>query len=298
MLKNKSLCIELFLGKLFLYWQKFIKFKFRMAKKKWGQHFLKSKSIAESIVQAADVQHGDHILEIGPGYGMLTQALLNFNATVTAVEIDPDLCAKLRKKFEKENNFTLFEHDVMKLKTNEFEKLIKLPAKIVANLPYNIATALLLKLLPVRNAWESFTVMVQLEVGERLCAIPESGKTYGPLSLVGALGFEKQIVKIITPDCFFPSPKVDSCVIHLLPRNSGLTLEEEKLFLKWSHLLFQHRRKTLLNGIRKHYPEWFQNCKEYLLEKYDMRRPGTLDFNEWMNLFYNFMKSKQNVLGN
>ena len=62
-----------------------------MAKKKWGQHFLKSKSIAESIVQVADVQHGDHILEIGPGYGMLTQALLNFNATVTAVEIDPDL---------------------------------------------------------------------------------------------------------------------------------------------------------------------------------------------------------------
>ncbi len=150
----------------------------------------------------------------------------------------------------------------------------------------------------MRNAWDSFTIMVQLEVGERLCAIPESGKTYGPLSLVGALGFEKQIVKIVTPDCFSPSPKVDSCVIHLLPRNSGLTLEEEKLFLKWSHLLFQHRRKTLLNGIRKHYPEWFQNCKEYLLEKYGMRRPGTLDFNEWMNLFNNFMKSKQNVLEN
>ena len=92
-----------------------------MAKKKWGQHFLKSISIAESIVQAADVKPGDHILEIGPGYGMLTQALLNFNATVTAVEIDPDLCAKLRKKFETENNFTLLEHDVMKLETNEFK---------------------------------------------------------------------------------------------------------------------------------------------------------------------------------
>ena len=66
--------------------------------KKWGQHFLKSKSIAESIVQAADVKHGDHILEIGPGYGMLTQALLNSNAKVTAVEIDPELCSKLQKK--------------------------------------------------------------------------------------------------------------------------------------------------------------------------------------------------------
>ena len=264
-----------------------------MTKKKWGQHFLKSKSIAESIVQAANVQYGDHILEIGPGYGMLTQALLNSNVTVTAVEIDPDLCSKLRKKFENENNFKLLEHDVMKIETNEFEKLVKLPAKLVANLPYNIATALLLKLVPVRNAWESFTIMVQLEVGERLCAIPESGKKYGPLSLVGALGFEKKIVKIITPEYFFPSPKVDSCIIHLLPRNSGLNKDEEKLFLKWSHLLFQNRRKTLLNGIRKHYPEWFQNCKEYLFEKYDMRRPETLDFNEWLNLFYNFVKNKK-----
>ena len=118
------------------------------------------------------------------------------------------------------------------------------------------------------------------------------------MSLVGALSFEKQIVKIITPDCFFPSPKVDSCVIHLLPRNSVLTIEEEQLFLKWSHLLFQHRRKTLTNGIRKHYPDWFRNCEEYLREKYDLRRPETLDFNEWMELFYNFLKSKQNSLEN
>ena len=269
-----------------------------MAKKKWGQHFLKSESIAESIVQAADVKYGDHVIEVGPGYGILTQALLNFNTSVTAIEIDPDLCAKLRKKFENEKNLKLLEHDVMKIENNEFEKLIKFPAKLVANLPYNIATALLLKLLPVRNIWESFTVMVQLEVGERLCAIPETGKTYGPLSLAGALGFEKQIVKTITPDCFFPSPKVDSCIIHLLPRNSGLTMEEEMLFLKWSHLLFRHRRKTLLNGIHKHYPEWFNNCKDYLREKYKMRRPETLDFKEWMNLFCNFMKNKKNASGN
>ena len=269
-----------------------------MAKKKWGQHFLKSKSFAETIVKLADINSGDHILEIGPGYGILTQALLNFKTSVTAIEIDPELCEKLQKKFEKENNFKLLKNDVMKIENSEFEKLVKLPAKLVANLPYNIATAILLKLLPVRNAWESFTVMVQLEVGERLCAIPGSGKKYGPLSLAGTLGFEKKIVKIVSPDCFSPSPKVDSCLIHLLPRNSGLNIDEEKLFLKWSHLLFQHRRKTLLNGIRKHYPNWFQNCKEYLREKYDMRRPETLDFNEWMNLFCNFKKNDKNALGN
>ena len=152
--------------------------------------------------------------------------------------------------------------------------------------------------MPLRNEWESFTVMVQLEVGERLCATPESGKKYGPLSLAGALGFEKKIVKVITPECFFPSPKVDSCVINLLPKNSGLNTFEENLFLKWSHILFRYRRKTLLNGIRKHYPEWFHDCKDYLQDKYDMRRPETLDFNEWMNLFLNFIKNKKNALDN
>jgi len=269
-----------------------------MAKKKWGQHFLKSTSLAKSIVQEADVKHGDHILEIGPGYGMLTQELLKFSAKVTAIEVDPELCKKLREKFENESNFSLLELDVMKIEINEFEKLIKFPAKLVSNLPYNIATALLLKLMPVRKLWESFTVMVQLEVGERLCAIPESGKIYGPLSLAGALGFEKKIVKIITPDCFFPSPKVNSCLIHLKSKTSGLNIDEEKLFLKWSHLLFQNRRKTLLNCIRKHYPFWFQNYKDYLREKYDMRRPETLDFNEWINLFNNFLKSSKNTLKN
>lgn len=266
-----------------------------MAKKKWGQNFLKHQSVAESIVQAANVQKGDYILEIGPGYGMLTQTLLNRDALVTAIEIDPELCLKLRQKFEKEENFTLLELDVMEMAPKNLAELMHPPVKLVANLPYNIASSLLLRLLPVRNAWQSLTIMVQLEVAERICASPESGKIYGPLSLVGALGFEKQIVKIIPPDCFFPAPKVDSCVIHLVPRNSGLTIEEEKHFLKWSHLLFQQRRKTLLNGIRRHFPEWYQSCNEILREKYDLRRPESLDFSEWMNLFFNFMQNEKNT---
>lgn len=265
-----------------------------MAKKKWGQNFLKHKSVADSIVQAANVQKGDSTLEIGPGYGKLTQILLNQDAFVTAIEIDPKLCLKLRQKFEKEENFTLLEMDVMEMDPNNLAELMHHPAKLVANLPFNIATPLLLKLLPVRNTWQSLTIMVQLEVAERICATPESGKTYGPLSLVGTLGFEKKIVKIIPPDCFFPAPKVDSCVIHLIPRNSSLTLEEEKRFLKWSHLLFQQRRKTLINGIRMHFPEWYQNCNDILREKYGLRRPESLDFDEWMDLFISFKRSKKN----
>ena len=142
----------------------------------------------------------------------------------------------------------------------------------------------------VRKAWQSLTIMVQLEVAERICASPDSGKIYGPLSLVGALGFERNFIKIISPDSFRPAPKVDSAIIQLIPHSSSLSHEEEKQFLKWSHLLFQQRRKTLLNGIRRHFPEWFQNCENSLREKYGRRRPETLDFSEWLMLFSNYLQ--------
>jgi 16S rRNA (adenine1518-N6/adenine1519-N6)-dimethyltransferase len=268
----------------------------RMAKKKWGQNFLISQKVVESIVQAADVKNGDSILEIGPGLGILTRALLDRNSQVTAIEIDPELCVKLRKRFSKEERFTLLEKDVMELAPEDLANLIPAPAKVVANLPYNIATPLILRMLPVRKAWQSLTLMIQYEVAERICATPESGKAYGPLSLVGELGFEKKIIKKIHPESFKPVPKVDSAVIRLLPRESGLPPEDEKRFLKWSHLLFQQRRKTLMNGIRQHFPEWYQNCGDSLRDEFGLRRPETLDFTEWMTLFSDYLQNEQNEI--
>ena len=267
-----------------------------MAKKKWGQNFLIQQEVVDSIVQSADVKNGDSILEIGPGLGMLTTALLERNADITAVEIDPELCVKLRKRFENEIKFTLLEMDAMELSPEALAGLIPAPAKVVANLPYNIATPLILRMLPVRNAWQSLTLMVQLEVAERICATPASGKVYGPLSLVGALGFESTIIKKVPPESFKPAPKVDSAVIRLLPRDSGLSIENEKRFLKWSQLLFQQRRKTLMNGIRQHFPEWYQNHGDALRENFGLRGPETLDFTEWMKLFSDYLKIEQNEI--
>ena len=267
-----------------------------MAKKKWGQNFLIQQEVVDSIVQAAVVKNGDSILEIGPGLGILTTALLECNSEVTAVEIDPELCRKLRKRFENEKRFTLLEMDAMELSPQALAGLIPAPAKVVANLPYNIATPLILKMLPVRNAWESLTLMVQFEVAERICATPASGKAYGPLSLVGALGFESAIIKKIYPESFKPVPKVDSAVIRLLPHESGLTPENEKSFLKWSQLLFQQRRKTLMNGIRQHFPKWYENHGDSLRDNFGLRRPETLDFNEWIKLFSDYMKIDQNEI--
>ena len=116
----------------------------------------------------------------------------------------------------------------MKVSPEDLAKIVSAPAKVVANLPYNIATPLLLRMFFVRKAWQSLTIMVQLEVAERICASPDSGKIYGSLSLVGALGFERNIIKIISPDSFRPAPKVDSAIIQLIPHSSSLTHEEEK----------------------------------------------------------------------
>ena len=267
-----------------------------MAKKKWGQNFLIQQEVVDSIVLAADVKNSDSILEIGPGLGILTTALLECRSEVTAIEIDPELCVRLRKRFESEKKFTLLEMDAMELSPEAFSGLIPAPAKVVANLPYNITTPLILKMLPFRNAWQSLTLMVQLEVAERICATPESGKVYGPLSLVGALGFESTIIAKIPPESFKPAPKVDSALIQLLPRTSGLTPENEKRFLKWSQLLFQQRRKTLMNGIRQHFPEWYQNRGDSLRESFSLRRPETLDFKEWMDLFSDYLKIDQNEI--
>ena len=264
-----------------------------MAKKKWGQNFLIHQNIVDSIVNSAEVKDHDSILEIGPGNGILTATLLDRMANVVAIEIDPKLCQGLKERF-RNKKFTLLEIDVMELSQETLSGLIPAPAKVVANLPYNIATQLIVKMLPIRDSWQSLTLMVQAEVAERICATPKSKKVYGPLSLVGALGFNSTIIRKISSNSFEPAPKVDSAVIQLLPRPSGLSAENEKRFLIWSRLLFQQRRKKLINGIRKHFPRWYLMKESYLHENLRLKRPENLDFTEWMSLFSDYIKVDQN----
>ena len=263
-----------------------------MSKKKWGQNFLKDKKVIESIIKAANIQINESILEIGPGHGILTKALLEKYASVTSVEIDPKLCLNLKKRFGNEERFNLIEMDVMKIPPEELSKLTPQPSKIVANLPYNIVSSLLLRILPVRKKWQSLTLMVQKEVAERICATSTSGKTYGPLSFVGELGFEREIIKIIPPEKFKPAPKVNSAIIRLFPKDSALNYEGEKLFLWWNQILFQQRRKTLSNGIRQHFPEWYHSCGNSICKMFGMSRPENLSFDDWIRLFRNYLKNE------
>ena len=166
-------------------------------------------------------------------------------------------------------------------------------SKLVANLPYQIATALLLRLLPFRNCWKSMTLMVQKEVADRICATPAQKKDYSSLSLAAGMAFECRQFLNVPPAAFRPMPKVESSLIFLEPKDSGWNSEEEKQFLKWSQMLFANRRKFLTNSIRRHFPEWFQKDQNFFQQTLKNRRPEELPHQEWFDLFQNFLNFKK-----
>ncbi|MGA1599754.1 MAG: 16S rRNA (adenine(1518)-N(6)/adenine(1519)-N(6))-dimethyltransferase RsmA [bacterium] len=256
------------------------------AKKKWGQHFLVRESVVERIAQTSGVQAGDVVWEIGPGEGALTEKLLKAGCTVIATEVDPRACEWLTRRFTGVPEFILHAGDVMEWSEEQVSERIPQDSLLVANLPYNIATPLMVRLFANRQRWTSLTLMVQQEVAERFCATSKDGKAYGPLSLLGGLGFEARIAFSVLPEAFRPPPKVRSAVLHLIPRNSGMSPAQEQDFLGWSRRLFQARRKTLWNNVQSAFPQWTRD--ERLRERLGQLRPENLDLPQWLELFQEF----------
>ena len=256
-------------------------------KRKWGQHFLVRERYVQRMIELAGVRAGDQVLEIGPGRGVLTRALLEIGAFVKAVEIDPTLQGFLQQEFAESSEFQLLYGDVLELPIEELLPSSQ-PARIVANLPYNVATAIFFHLLPWREYWNSWTLMVQYEVAQRICATAEGGKSFGTLSLAGSLGFERKLAFEVPPDAFAPPPKVNSAVVHLRPRKSGWSKEQEQNFLVFVRRLFQQRRKTLIGNLKKQFPNWFQQERESLGEQYLKLRPESLEFEDWRKLYEQF----------
>jgi 16S rRNA (adenine1518-N6/adenine1519-N6)-dimethyltransferase len=214
-----------------------------MSPAKFAQHFLVDKEAISRIVEALQLKTQDWVLEIGPGRGALTKDLIRNVERVVAIEIDPTLINIINSSFANAPNFKVIHADVLKFK---LAQLGEGPYKVAGNLPYNLTSPILSRLSDWTN-WTEAVIMVQKEVGDRLCAEPGS-KTYGALTVGMNLTCEMEHVFDLFPKSFRPPPKVKSSVVKLRRRHKPLTpdiLGVQKVI----QAAFQQRRKTIENSL-------------------------------------------------
>lgn len=218
------------------------------ASKRLGQNFLISQPIVSGIVRAAEIAEGDRVLEIGPGIGTLTQALLEAGACVTAVELDKKLPRVLSETLKGYERFRLVPGDI--LKVNIPEIMGEGSYKVVANLPYYITTPILLTLLERHLPMTAMVTMVQKEVADRMTARPGT-KAYGALSVAVQYYTEPEVVLTVPPKSFLPAPDVESSVISCRVRERpAVGVRNEKMFFRVVRASFGQRRKTLGNALK------------------------------------------------
>lgn len=214
-------------------------------KHRLGQNFLHDKNILSKLVEAADISHGELVLEIGPGTGTLTEALLENQAKLIACELDASLADIIQERLGEKLN--LIKGDCLdshrKLSAEIVAALGDRPFKLIANLPYQIASPLMCTLLINHPYCTGQFITIQKEVAQRLLASANT-KEYGPLSIiVGALADVKRICTI-KPTCFWPQPKVESAMVSIIPKEN-FQLEHPESFARFVTELFTKRRKQL-----------------------------------------------------
>lgn len=217
--------------------------------KRFGQNFLIDRNIIQRIVSSLNPTQSETILEIGPGHGALTTELLKQAGRLVAVEFDRHLVPTLRESFASFENFTLIEGDALAV---DFCAAIK-PAKsarLVANLPYNISTAILQRLFEQRSCLTEMVVMLQREVVERITA-PAGSKERGYLSVLVEAYCDAQKLFDVNPSAFRPSPKIWSSVVRLVMRqNPAVSVKDGKLLWAVVSAGFAQKRKTIFNNLR------------------------------------------------
>ncbi len=214
------------------------------ARRRFGQHFLTRPDLVERMVERAGVTRGSRVVEIGPGLGILTQALVTAGAEVTAVEVDRDLAEHIRGHF---SQVQLVEQDATRV---DWAALCPGEGwRVVANLPYNVGTNLIVELLRHSLRFTSVTVMLQKEVVKRFLA--EAGSdAYGSLSVYVQSRARGYWLFEVPPGCFYPPPKVDSVVVRLEPLPEPLVGPAgEDNFDRVVRAAFAQRRKTITNSL-------------------------------------------------
>ena len=199
------------------------------------QHFLVDKRVLDRIIEYGDLNSSDIVLEIGAGYGNLTELLAKRAGKVITFEIDPVLAAQIKRS----NNIEIVVGDALKMDFPRFNK-------VISNLPYSISSPVTFKLLGFK--FDFGILMYQLEFAKRMVAVPGS-KDYGRLSITVQYYADVNILEVVAPAAFSTPPEVSSAIVKLIPRPPPYTVKNENFFMRFLMAVFSQRRKTIKNAI-------------------------------------------------
>ena len=249
------------------------------AKKSFGQNFLVNQNYIAKIIGALDLNAGETVIEIGAGRGALTENLIESGANVIAVELERDMIGVLQRRFGGKENFQLIESDALKV---DFGELLggdeqKPKVKLVANLPFNISTAILQKLIEQRACFSRMILMFQREVVARITA-PVGDSERGFLTVLTEAYLTADKLFDVPPKAFAPAPKVWSAVVRLQPK-TDFELENEKSFRRIVSQGFRQKRKTIFNNLKSEFGDIERMLDECGIDK--QRRAETLTLDEW-----------------
>ena len=219
----------------------------RSSRRRFGQNYLTDKSVIYQIVDKINPRKEDSFIEIGPGQGAITRDIKNNTKNLTLIEIDKENVAYLRNSLG--SGIKIFEKDVLKIDLG----FVKNNDRIIGNLPYNIASQIILRFLELNKKISDMHFMVQKEMAEVLTSSP-GNKSWNKFAVKVAFFYETEILMDISPEAFDIKPKVDSSLVRFKPINSQ-TFEIKKLF-QIIDLSFQSKRKTIFNNLKKHNVNW------------------------------------------
>lgn len=273
------------------------------ANKNLGQNFLIDDTALQDIVNGANIEENDLVIEIGPGLGSLTKLLLEKARKVICIELDKKMVKILKERFSIYKNLEIINDDVLKINLDELIKLEKendiniKNIKVVANLPYYITTPIIMKLIENNLDIESITVMIQKEVAERLIAIPGSKET-GAITYTVYYYCECKKIREVDNTCFIPEPEVTSEVINLkIRKEPAIKVKDKKVMFNIIKSAYMQRRKTLVNSLTN--VGVFQNKEQGVktIKKLGLRediRPENLKIEDFAKLTDAFLDSVKN----
>jgi len=248
------------------------------ARKRFGQNFLVDQRVIDRIIQALRPQPHELLVEIGPGHGALTEALLEAGTELIVIELDRDLAAALQQRHAGSERLQIIQADALKV---DLSALSDKPFRLIGNLPYNISSPLLFHFADHQGAWIDAHLMLQREVAERLAASP-GDSSYSRLSVMMSLYAATESLFDVSAEAFQPQPKVVSSIVRLQPRQPEIAATDTRqAFSRFVRQAFGQRRKTLANNLRG----WLDRDAITALDIDPGTRPQQLGLAAYLRLF-------------